>query len=165
MKIDELLNTSSVILKFESRNKRHALEQLTRNFASLHSRLTQSALLEALLKREELGSTGIGSGVAIPHANSNNLTEPRGLLAISKKGVEFNALDGELVRLLFLIVFPQGSIGPHLQTLSMIARLLRDKFVRDSLLKAKTPEKVIEILSTEEARASPSKPQETFRQK
>lgn len=165
MKIDELLSTSSVLLKFESRNKRYALEQLTRHFAGLHSQVNQKALLEALIKREELGSTGIGSGVAIPHANSDNLAGPRGLLAISKKGVEFNALDGEPVHFLFLIVFPQGSIGPHLQTLSMVARLLRDKFVRGSLLKTQTPEKVIEILSTEEARASSSKPQETFRQK
>lgn len=124
MNIDALLSPSAVLLNFNAKNKTDALEQLTRNFTSLYPGVDQKKLLQALMKREELGSTAIGSGIAIPHADSGKIAEPKGLLAVSRNGIDFTALDGGPVHFLFLIVCPQNSAGKHLLTLAMAAKLL-----------------------------------------
>jgi mannitol/fructose-specific phosphotransferase system IIA component (Ntr-type) len=102
------------------------------------------------VKREELGSTGIDQGVAIPHAITNHIDRPRGILAVSPKGVDFNSIDGGLTHFLILIVYPQNFVGRQTQVLSKIARLFRDKHLRESILKSQSPEKVWEILKSKE---------------
>jgi mannitol/fructose-specific phosphotransferase system IIA component (Ntr-type) len=146
MKIDELFNQELIVLNFTARNKTLALKELTKNFARIHPAVSQSALLQALLKREELGSTGIGDGVALPHTNVNQIEHPKVLLAVSKRGIEFNSFDGGLTHFIILIVYPQSFIGRQTQVLSKIARLFREKSLRESLLGAASPEKVLEIL-------------------
>lgn len=148
MKIDELFCTDAILLNFKARDKISALQELTKNFVRIYPLVNQTALLQALVKREELGSTGIGNGLALPHANVNQLDYPKVLLAISRTGIEFNALDGELAHFFILIVYPQSFVGRQTQVLSKIARLFRDKSLRASILKAESPEKVMEILKT-----------------
>ena len=84
------------------------------------------SIVEAILKREELGSTGIGRGVAVPHTKHPSVSELVGTVAVSEEGVDFDSLDGEKVHLLFLLVSPPDRPGDHLRALENISRQLRD---------------------------------------
>lgn len=152
MRIEELLDLERIALNFEAKDKKHALQQLAKLCSAVCPGTSPKTLLSALMKRENLGSTGIGGGIAIPHARIDKISAPVGLLAVSKKGNDFSALDGEPVHLFFVIVYPQASVGEHLKALSKIARLMRDAFIRDSILQAESPEQVMRILVAEEAR-------------
>jgi PTS system nitrogen regulatory IIA component len=108
-------------------------------------------VIETVLEREKLGSTGIGQGVAIPHGKTDAVSEQIGALGISQKGVEFNSLDGEPVHLIFLLVGPVEASGDHLKALSRISRLFKDKFFRQALREAKTVDEVVKIIQQEDA--------------
>src|SRR6516162_2145713 len=104
-------------------------------------------LVKAILKRELLGSTGIGRGVAIPHTKHNSVERLVGTVALSRAGVPFDSLDGEPVHVFVLLISPQDRPGDHLRALENVSRCLRDDgFVR-SLRSATTREKVWELLS------------------
>jgi len=152
MKVSELINSSAIHLNFEAKDKKEAICKLAEKFHEVHPKVDPKLLLSSLLQREALGSTGLGSGIAIPHAKSEEVRKPQGLLGISKKGVDFHALDGELVHVLFLMVYPQNPVGVHLTVLAGLARLLRDDFVVGLMRKAATPRQVIKIISEQEAR-------------
>ena len=109
-------------------------------------------LVQTLLKRESLGSTGIGQGVAIPHGKCDAVTKLVAAFGISKHGVNFDSLDGEPVNLFFLLVAPEDSAGPHLKALARISRLLKDKHFRDSLRNAKDERTVSKIIHDEDSR-------------
>jgi fructose-specific phosphotransferase system IIA component len=88
-------------------------------------------VIKALMDREELGSTGIGAGVAVPHAKHDSITDLVGAFGRSKKGINFDALDGEPVHILFLLLSSKSASGAHLEALAYISRLVRDeKFVK-----------------------------------
>jgi len=152
MKVSELIGSSSILLQFEAKNKKDALRQLAEKFHEAHSEVDPKRLFLALMQREELGSTGLGNGIAIPHAKSEEISKPRGVLAVSKNGIDFHALDGELVHVLFLMVYPQNPVGVHLIVLAGLARLLRDEFIVGLIRKAETPGRVIKIISEQESR-------------
>ena len=107
-------------------------------------------LVQILLKRESLGSTGIGQGVAIPHGKSDCVTRLVGAFGVSHTGVSFDALDGEPVTLFFLLVAPEDSAGPHLKALARISRLLKDKHFRDGLRAAKDEKTLIKVIRDED---------------
>ena len=96
------------------------------------------SILKAIMKREELGSTGIGRGIAVPHTKHPSVDRLVGTVGISTEGVDFNSLDGERVQLLFLLISPPDRPGDHLRALENISRQLRDntfcKFLKQSLL-------------------------------
>ena len=88
-------------------------------------------VIKALMDREELGSTGIGAGVAVPHAKHDSVADLVGVFGRSRKGINFDALDGEPVHVLFLLLSSKSASGAHLEALAYISRLVRDeKFVR-----------------------------------
>jgi PTS system nitrogen regulatory IIA component len=109
-------------------------------------------IIEGLMAREALGSTAIGQGIAIPHTKSDSVTGLTSALAISKKGVNFDSLDGEPAFIFFLLIAPSDSAGPHLKALARVSRLLKDKFFRDSLKNTKTAKDVMDLLSQEDSR-------------
>ena len=111
-----------------------------------------SKLVQILLKRESLGSTGIGQGVAIPHGKSDCVSTLVAAFGISRTGVNFDSLDGEPVSLFFLLVAPEDSAGPHLKALARISRLLKDKHFRESLKASKDEKTLIKILREEDER-------------
>jgi mannitol/fructose-specific phosphotransferase system IIA component (Ntr-type) len=152
MKISELIGSSSILLQFEAKNKMEMLRKLAEKFREIHPNVDPKRLFSSLMQREELGSTGLGNGIAIPHAKAEEIPKPQGLLAVSKKGVDFHALDGELVHVFFLMVYPQNPVGVHLIVLAGLARLLRDDFVTGLIRRAVTPGQVIKIISEQEAR-------------
>lgn len=104
------------------------------------------SIVEAILKREELGSTGIGRGVAVPHTKHPSIDKLIGTVAISEEGVNFDSLDGEKVHLLFLLVSPPDRPGDHLRALENISRQLRDDTFCRFLKQSKKPEDVWQLL-------------------
>ncbi len=104
------------------------------------------SIIEAILKREELGSTGIGRGVAVPHTKHPSVSELVGTVAVSEEGVDFDSLDGEKVHLLFLLVSPPDRPGDHLRALENISRQLRDDTFCRFLKQSKTPDDVWTLL-------------------
>ncbi|HVT27253.1 MAG TPA: PTS sugar transporter subunit IIA [Lacipirellulaceae bacterium] len=104
------------------------------------------SIVEAILKREELGSTGIGRGVAVPHTKHPSIDKLIGTVAISEQGVNFDSLDGEKVHLLFLLVSPPDRPGDHLRALENISRQLRDDTFCRFLKQSKKPEDVWQLL-------------------
>lgn len=111
-----------------------------------------SKLVQILLDREALGSTGIGQGVAIPHGKSDCVTKLVSAFGVSRAGVKFDSLDGEPVHLFFLLVAPEDAAGPHLKALARISRLLKDKHFRDSLKAARDEKQLIKIIREEDVR-------------
>ena len=107
-------------------------------------------LVQILMKRESLGSTGIGQGVAIPHGKADCVDRLVAAFGVSRSGVSFDALDGEPVTLFFLLVAPEDSAGPHLKALARISRLLKDRYFRESLREAKDERQVVRIIQQEE---------------
>ena len=104
------------------------------------------SIVEAVLKREELGSTGIGRGVAVPHTKHPSVSELVGTVAVSEDGVDFDSLDGEKVHLLFLLISPPDRPGDHLRALENISRQLRDDTFCRFLKQSKTPKDVWQLL-------------------
>jgi PTS system nitrogen regulatory IIA component len=137
---------------------RHSKEEVIRELVQLlvHAGSLKekdaNKIIQTLLKRESLGSTGIGNGVAIPHGKSDCVTRLVGAFGVSRAGVDFDALDGEPVSLVFLLVAPEDSAGPHLKALARISRLLKDKHFRDSLLTAKDEKTLVTIIREEDER-------------
>ncbi len=152
MKIVEFLNDKAVTANLKATTKDAALKELVDLLAKAEGIKQKEDLYRALLSRESLGSTGIGQGVGIPHAKTNTVKKLVAALGISQQGVNFDALDGEMVHIFFLLVAPEDSAGPHLKGLARISRLLKDKFFRESL-KAITDEKaIIKLIQEEDAK-------------
>jgi PTS system fructose-specific IIA component/PTS system nitrogen regulatory IIA component len=104
------------------------------------------SIVKAILKREELGSTGIGRGVAVPHTKHPSVDRLVGNVAVSARGVDFESLDGDKVHLFFLLISPPDRPGDHLRALENISRRLRDDTFCKFLRQAKTPEDIQQLL-------------------
>jgi PTS system nitrogen regulatory IIA component len=137
MKIPDLLSPSDVMIDVRISDKNGLLRELaTKAASSLKLPVDQVAPL--LLKRESLGSTGIGRGVAVPHARLPELHRPFGLLAKLKRPIEFDAIDGQAVDLVFLLLLPAAAENGQLGALALVARTLRPSEVLVRLRRAKT---------------------------
>jgi fructose-specific phosphotransferase system IIA component len=152
MKILDFLSPQTITVDLKEREKKKVITELVRllNEARKIKAEDIENIVEALLERERLGSTGIGQGIAIPHVKCREVSEVVAALGISSKGVEFNALDGEPVSIIFLLLAPLESSGVHLKVLAKISRLLKDKFFRQALREAKTKEEIIKIIREED---------------
>jgi PTS system fructose-specific IIA component/PTS system nitrogen regulatory IIA component len=106
----------------------------------------QESIVKAVLKREELGSTGIGRGVAVPHTKHPSVDQLVGTVAVSSEGVNFDSLDGEKVHLFFLLISPPDRPGDHLRALENISRQLRDDTFCRFLKQSKTAEDIQQLL-------------------
>src|SRR3989338_742775 len=153
MKITEFLNKQGIKLDLQASEKEAVLEELVDVLAKVQEIGDKKNILKALVERESLGSTGIGQGIAIPHGKSDRLKELVAILGISRKGVNFEALDGELVYIFFLLVAPKDSAGPHLKALAQISPLLRDSYFCELLKKCKTQDEVYELIHREEEKS------------
>jgi PTS system nitrogen regulatory IIA component len=124
MKVSDLLAPIDVMIDVRVSNKRMLLEEFAARAASSLG-LSADRVASCLLKREDLGSTGIGRGVAIPHARLPDLQRPYGLLARLKPGVDFDAIDGQAVDLVFVLLLPVAAEHEALAALALVARTLR----------------------------------------
>ena len=146
MKFSELINKNYIIPEFKSSTKKQVLEELVEALASNNVEIDKVELLNALLEREKLGSTGIGDGVAIPHGKLNGLDNIMLLFGKSGQGVDFDAIDRKPVCMVFLLVAPADSAGLHLKALARLSRMLREKEFKNSLLMASDAETLLKII-------------------
>ena len=146
MQLTDLLTIDRIKIPLESTTKEGVLRELVEVVADDEAAPERAELLRAVRDREAVLSTGIGNGVAIPHGKSPVLPELRMAAAITDRPVEFDALDGQPVKLLFLLVGPESAAGPHIKALSRIARLIRNDDVRKRLLAAENPEEFLSAL-------------------
>lgn len=154
MKITEFLDVKGIHLDLRASEKQDILKELVDVLAEVKDIGDKKLILKALLEREGLGSTGIGQGIAIPHGKTDKVKELISVLAISKQGVNFEALDGEPVYIFFLLVAPKDAAGPHLKALAQISRMLRDTYFCDLLRRCESAEQVYELIRKEENRKS-----------
>ncbi|HEY3324460.1 MAG TPA: PTS sugar transporter subunit IIA [Planctomycetota bacterium] len=133
MKLGEIIPEGGVLDDLKSSQKEDVIKEMVQALVKA-GRVEEAAskkVIKALMDREELGSTGIGAGVAVPHAKHDSITDLVGAFGRSKKGINFDALDGEPVHVLFLLLSSKSASGAHLEALAYISRLVRDeRFVR-----------------------------------
>lgn len=152
MKITEFLDKRGIKVGMEAVEKEDALKELVDTLSEVADIGDKKSIVRALIERENLGSTGIGQGIAIPHGKTDRVKGIVSVLGISRKGVNFEALDGEPVYIFFLLVAPKETSGPHLKALAQISRLLRDTYFCELLKRCNTPDEVFELIRREEDR-------------
>jgi PTS system fructose-specific IIA component/PTS system nitrogen regulatory IIA component len=138
MKLVDIIPDGGIMDDLKSVEKEDVIKEMVQALvkAGRIEESTAPKVIKALMDREELGSTGIGAGVAVPHAKHDSITDLVGAFGRSKKGINFDALDGEPVHILFLLLSSKSASGAHLEALAYISRLVRDekfvKFLRDA---------------------------------
>lgn len=154
MNIMEFLDQRAVSVELKSQTKEEVIRELVGLLvrAGAIKERDVTRLVQILLKRESLGSTGIGQGVAIPHGKSDCVSALVAAFGISRPGVNFDSLDGEPAHVFFLLVAPEDSAGPHLKALARISRLLKDKHFRDELRAAKDERTLLKTIQGEDER-------------
>ena len=150
MKILDILYKECIIPELRSETKEEVLEELTGALLNCKANLDKEALVEVLLERERLGSTGIGDGIAIPHGKVQDLDELVLSFGRSTKGIEFDSMDGRPTHLFFLLIAPENSAGIHLRALAKISRLLKSSHFRQRLLEAGNEEELFEVIQEED---------------
>ena len=152
MKIMDFLNKKAISVNVKSTDKEGVIRELVDLLANATEMKNREDLVGAVLAREALGSTGIGQGVGIPHAKSQAAKELVAAFGLSKSGVNFDSLDGEPVHIFFLLIAPEESAGPHLKALARISRMLKDKYFRELLRKAKDENEILQIIQEEDSK-------------
>jgi fructose-specific phosphotransferase system IIA component len=148
----DFLSKKAIITDIKSTRKEDVIKEMVDLLieAGDVEKRNRNKLIDALMSREALGSTAIGQGIAIPHAKCDCVNKLVAAFGLSKKGVDFDSLDGELAFIFFLLVAPQDSAGPHLKALARISRLLKDKYFRDTLRACVDEKSVIKIITQED---------------
>jgi PTS system nitrogen regulatory IIA component len=151
MKIIDLLDQKHILADLHAANKRGVLEELAATLVPGTDGLELQAVVEVLLDRERLGSTGIGDNIAIPHGKIPQLSQLLLAFGRSLKGVDFDSMDGKPSHLFFLLLAPSNSSGLHLKALAKISRMLMNQAFRDSLMKAADTEEIYRLLAEKDA--------------
>ena len=147
MSIEKMITKHSVLLDLEVKNKKQLLEDLSKNIASIIEE-EEREIFNILLEREKLGTTGIGRGVAVPHGKLPKLEKIHLLFARTKKPIEYDSEDKQSVDLFFLLLAPEESGADHLQALSEISKIARNREMRKALRAAKDIEEIIKIFQS-----------------
>ena len=152
MKIMEFLNKKAVTVDLKSTDKEGVIKELVDLVVKAGEirPKDKEEIVKILLDRELLGSTGIGQGVGIPHGKSKIIKKLVGAIGVSKRGIDFDSLDGERAYIFFLLLASQESAGPHLKALARISRLLKDKYFRDLLKNAENEKELINTIVKED---------------
>ena len=146
MRILDFLTPDGVISSLESTSKEQVLAELVEPIAEANPSIDKDHLVEILVGRENLGSTGIGGGVAIPHGKLEGLDGLVASFGKSSQGIDFSSMDNKPAHLFFLLVAPKNSAGDHLKALSRISRLFKDPLLKAGLQQANSSEEIYKIL-------------------
>ena len=146
MNINQMLDENSFLINFEATSKKQMLNELCK-LANKKFNIDERTLLENLTKREKLGSTAVGNGIAIPHANVSGISEPRVLVATLSEGLDFNAADDQHIDIIFLLLAPNNEGSEHLQALALVSRLLRNNELTNKLRGCKSPESAMMVIT------------------
>lgn len=150
MRITDLLSKDGVELNVTAKDKNDIIDKMTKLMLKTGRITDLNAYKELVLKREEEGSTGVGEGIAIPHGKGDCVTEPGLVAMVVPNGVEYDALDGKPVNLLFMIAAPNTSDNVHLDVLSRLSTMLMDTEFKNKLISAKSKEEFLNIINETE---------------
>lgn len=148
MKITELLTKETILLSMQSRSKQEAIDELVEVLDRAGKISDRTAFKTAILKREEQSTTGIGDGIAIPHAKTEVVKTPAIVFGRSDSGVGYESLDGQPAHLFFMIAAPEGANNTHLEALARLSGILMKDDARKSLLSAKDADEILEIINS-----------------
>lgn len=152
MRIVDLIKRDLVVPALKATNKPALLEELAAYMAEHHPRIDRAALSRVLIEREQLASTAIGEGVAIPHGKLASVSEIVACLGRVPGGIEFDSMDGQPTFLFFVLVAPESSTGTHLKALARISRVFKDGNFRRRLLAAPDAEAMYNVVAEEDAK-------------
>ncbi|MFA5100396.1 MAG: PTS sugar transporter subunit IIA [Candidatus Omnitrophota bacterium] len=150
IRLSSLLKEKYIELDLQEKDKKKILAELVDFIAAKGKIKDKKEILSSLIKREKLGSTGIGNGVAIPHTRSAKVSNFVLAFARRAQGIDFGALDGEKTYLFFVLISPEDNIGGHLKILAEVSRLVKDKFIVDRLKAAQDKKEILKVISTYE---------------
>ncbi|MBM4160198.1 MAG: PTS sugar transporter subunit IIA [Ignavibacteria bacterium] len=151
MRIVDILNEQVVRTNLSGSTKPEIIDAMVELAASQPQVLDKERLREAILEREKIMSTGVGSGFAVPHGKTDAVTDIVAAFAVTAQPIDYQSLDEQPVRLVFLLVGRDNMVGPHIKLLSRISRLMNKEEFRKRLLEATSPQEVLEVFRQEEA--------------
>ena len=151
MRLSELLNPQAISTRLQARTKREAIAELVQSLESAHGLQSQGEILDRVLRREAMMSTGIGNGIAIPHGKARMVDRLVAACGVAAEGIEFESVDGEPATLFVLLVAPESGGALHVKVLANISRLLKEESVRKSLREAASAEAFMAALVAAEA--------------
>ena len=150
MTLLDILSPASTIVDLKGDTKEEIIEELVDSLSASEAISDQDKVLQAVLEREKIMSTGIGDGIAIPHGKSDCVVKLAAALGTQRRGVDFEALDGEPAYVFFLLVSPTNVSGPHIKALARISRLLKNDEFKKKLIVASSPEEILSAIQAEE---------------
>ena len=156
MRLTELLNGQAVSTRLQARSKREVIAELVGLLESAHGIDSQGEILDRVLRREAMMSTGIGNGVAIPHGKARAVDRMVAACGVAAPGIDFESVDGEPASLFILLVSPEAVGAPHVRVLANISRLLKEESVRRTLREARSPDDFLAAVQAAEAAYIPS---------
>ena len=145
MKILDVLRKETILTDLKAKDKKGVIEELVASVSQITG-INSMELVQVLLERERLGSTGIGGGIGIPHGKLPNLESLIMGFGLSRKGVDFESMDGRPTHLFFLLITPENSTGLHLKLLARISRILKNDSFKKKLMKAVGSNEVYSII-------------------
>ena len=151
MKILEVLDKEAILVELKSDDKKGVLEELVAPAARIAG-VNHEEVMRVLLERERLGSTGIGGGIGIPHGKLKSLKSLVLGFGLSRKGVDFESMDGKPTHIFFLLVTPENSTGLHLKLLARISKILKNDLLKEKLLAATGSDEILSIIKEEDDR-------------
>jgi fructose-specific phosphotransferase system IIA component len=151
MRLSDMLTSSAVTLRLKAKSKREAIVELVELLEAAHGFRSQGEILERVMKREAMMTTGIGNGVAIPHGKARAASRPAAAVGIAVEGLDFESEDGRPAHIVVLLVSPENAAPEHVRVLANISRLLKEETVRRALREAATPEAFLDALRAAES--------------
>ncbi len=152
MRILNYLQENCIIFPLESSSKKDVIKKLATKAAFCVNRLSADDVYKVVMDREELGTTAIGGRIAIPHAKAEGIESLQVIVAVSKKGVPFDSVDGEPVHVIFMLLAPEEYTTNYLRVLAKISRLLKDKEMIDQLIRAESISHIFSLIEKAENR-------------
>jgi PTS system nitrogen regulatory IIA component len=149
MKVIDALHPDAILTDMQSRTKKEVLEEISKPIARI-LKIRHEDLVKVLIEREQMGSTGIGKGIAIPHGRISGINDLVIGFGLSRKGAQFDSLDKTPVHIFFVLVTPEHSTGLYLKFLARISRMLKNEAVKEKLLHARQTEDIISAIRDED---------------
>jgi len=146
----DVLHSDSIVPNMKAGNKQDAIRQIAKILSKSQNVLDDQAIFNAVWEREQIATTAIGHGVALPHGKTNAVKHLSIAFASFSEGINFDSIDGEPVYLVFLMVSPPDESGPHIQALARISRLLKRDEFRQALREASSHDEILSLISKEE---------------
>lgn len=146
MKISDIMSIDSILLSVKAKNKRQLLEEVA-HLAAEKTKIDERTIFDAIWERENLGSTGLGNGVALPHGRLAELNKVYVFFVKLTSAIDFNAIDNKPIDIMFMLLSPESSGADHLTALAKISRVLKDNTLIDKLRKVTDAEEIYALLN------------------